>query len=132
MVRKSSTSAKTAKPAAALPAGYTHVAVGGFNPFHEFKRDKVCQGVVMGIRDVTVGKGKAKKQTRYMDILTVQGPRTISERTQLKGLFDTVGAGEEVYIRLDGTKKIPGQSQPMMLFTVALKGGTTKGSKRKG
>lgn len=132
MSKQSSKTPKAVRGSTAIPSEYQRVMAGEFAPFHDFAANPVCKGVVTGLRDATFGRGKKKKTIRCLDLLTEAGPSTVSERTQLKGLFDAVGKGQEVYIRLTGKKKIPGQPQPMLVFDCGVRGGDPKGKKTRG
>lgn len=103
-----------------LPPGFKVVAQKGFGTVHDFEAQKVLTGKVLEVRDIPKG-GKIKKDTRIMTVQTSDGLRSVWEKAALRELFDTVKKGKEIYIRHDGTKKIPGQKSPMNLFTVAMK-----------
>lgn len=104
-----------------IPDGFRAVRSGEFAPFHDFITQPVCIGVVRGVREGTVGKGKAQRSTRYMDLDCDGREVTVGERADLKGLFDHAKIGQTVMIAYEGKKKIPGKPQPMMVFSCAIK-----------
>ncbi len=104
-----------------VPPGFREVVSGDFAPFHDFAANPVCIGIVKGIREATFGKGKQKKTINVMDLVSGDRPVSVSERADLRGLFREAKKGDEVMIALEGRKKIPGQSQPMLVFRTAIR-----------
>lgn len=105
-----------------LPAGYIAVQSGSFAPTHDFVAEPELEGVVTELKEVKKG-GKIKNDTAVMTLDTAYGPKSVWRAAQLTVLFDAENIiGKTVYIRYDGDKKIPGQKNPMHLYTCGYKG----------
>ena len=114
-----------------IPEGFREVVSGDFAPFHDFAAQPVCIGIVKGIREASFGKGNKKKTIRVMDLEREGMPVSVSERADLRGLFREAKRGDEILIALEGKKKIPGQSQPMLVFRTAIRSGAVQPAPRK-
>lgn len=126
---KAKKSVKGNRAAAALPAGFTAIAVGGgFGAWHDFHKQKTLIGKVVGTdsymaEDDETGK---KKQRRILRVDTGNGVVvSVGESHTLKELFDTKGLkGRTVYIQFLGQKSFKnkkGKTRKVNEFAVGYK-----------
>ena len=112
---------KKARGNSALPEGYQ--AVGGFVDFWEPKKGDVLEGTFGDRREIK-RKNPQKGQSKTMTIATITREDgtavSIGESAMLRGLFEKVEDGDNVYIRFDGFgKKTKGRNPPRM-YTVGI------------
>lgn len=112
---------------AAIPAGYERVQSGDFAQAHDFKKWPVLEGEVLGIKTLTQGKGKEKREVRLAVVHRGDVPVTLWESAALGSFFDQVKIGDRVYVKFDGLIKLRGRKQPMKAFTSAIKPGVRRG-----
>lgn len=104
-----------------IPEGFHEVSADGLHPFHDFRVQPVLVGKVTRIRGGTVGKGARKRDTRFMDIDDGERISTVGERVGLRGFFDTARVGDTVMIAFEGSRKLPGEPNPMHVFRTAIR-----------
>lgn len=85
---------------------------------HEFKVDEPLEGVVRGIRDIKVRRGREIVKARLMTLMTEFGPDTIWESAALSGLFDVATVGDTVRIEYLGEVEMPAPKSPMKDYRV--------------
>lgn len=136
-VSKKTTSRRATKAPAVIkpftpPKGYTTMPLGtgDFGTTHDFESEPVCEGKVVSIDTVEVGKGKDKKDTRVMRVETDNGAKSVWESKKLEPLFDDEPIGKHVYIQYLGIIPVKGRKQGMKDFAVALKGTASKKKSR--
>jgi hypothetical protein len=94
-----------------IPAGYKVCPTAGSTSAVDWDKTPVVEGTVIEIKDVTVTDKKTKKKndTRLMVVETKEGEEVaVWEKFQLETLFNSVEAGDKVYIAHTGVKRIPG------------------------
>lgn len=101
--------AKTEK--SGIPAGFKRIESGSFPANHDFKKNPVCTGRVVGIKNVPQKRGK---KTENVKILYIADKATgevtaVWESTALAGLMAQVKQGNTVYIKSLGVKKLKGK-----------------------
>ena len=105
----------------AIPSGFSALS-GDYPETHRFEDDPIIIGTWIGSRDAEITQG-GRKVTRLVATVELESGerRSVWESAGLKGLFDSVAPGDQVYIRFDGmgTPK-PGMNAPK-LFTTAIK-----------
>jgi hypothetical protein len=106
------------KQSNAIPKGMRQLQSGGLAPFHDFKKNPVLYGTVIKIREFV---DRWKNKRKVIEVSDSDGLiSAVSSSKSLDALFSEAKKGKKVYIRFDGTKKIPGRKQPMKMYTTAI------------
>lgn len=85
---------------------------------HEFKVDEPLEGVVRGLRSVSVRRGREVVKARLMTLLTGDGFVTVWESAALSGLFDSAKEGDGVRIEYLGEVEMAAPKSPMKDYRV--------------
>lgn len=110
---------------ATLPAGFRAVAVGGsFGVTHDFHKEKILQGKVLGMDTVKVTDEETGKKIprRVMRVLRADGVTvSVWESHQLKEVFNEAKKGKGVYMQYLGQKAL-GKGRKVNLFSAGVQG----------
>lgn len=106
-------------PTAQLPAGYTPMS--NIGQAWDYASNPLLEGFVKGsVRAMTVGKGRARRDTRIVTIMDDDGVlHDVWESTSLRPFFDNIDDGMRVAVAYQGEKDV-NQPQPMKVFVGAL------------
>ena len=85
---------------------------------HVFKVDEPLEGVIRGIRTVSVRRAKEVVKARLMTLLTSDGIVTVWESAALSGLFDVARVDDAVCIEYLGEVEMPPPKNPMKDYRV--------------
>ena len=85
---------------------------------HEFKIDEPLEGVVRGIRDIKVRRGREFVKARLMTLMTGHGIVKVWESAALSGLFEAATVGDSVLIEYLGEVEMPAPKSPMKDYRV--------------
>lgn len=85
---------------------------------HQFVVDEPLEGVIRGIRSVSVRRGREVVKARLMTLLTGKGLVTVWESAALSGLFDGAKVDDGVCIEYLGEVEMPPPKSPMKDYRV--------------
>jgi hypothetical protein len=85
---------------------------------HKFVVDEPLEGVIRGLRTVSVRRGKEVVKARLMTLLAGDGFVTVWESAALSGLFDAAKVGDAVCIEYLGEVEMPAPKSPMKDYRV--------------
>ncbi len=85
---------------------------------HQFVVDEPLEGVIRGLRSVSVRRGREVVKARLMTLLTGAGFVTVWESAALSGLFDSAKVGDAVCIEYLGEVEMAAPKSPMKDYRV--------------
>lgn len=85
---------------------------------HKFVVDEPLEGVIRGIRTVSVRRGREVVKARLMTLLTGEGFVTVWESAALSGLFDGAKVEDAVCIEYLGDVEMAAPKSPMKDYRV--------------
>lgn len=85
---------------------------------HQFVIGVPLEGVVRGIRDINVRRGREVVKTHLMTLMASTGIEMVWESAALTGLFDAAKVGDTVRIEYLGDVEMPGPKSAMKDYRV--------------
>ena len=85
---------------------------------HKFVAGELFEGIVRGIRTVSVRRGREVVKARLMTVMTQHEICTVWESAALSGLFDTAQVGDDICIEYLGDVEMPSPKSPMKDYRV--------------
>ncbi len=85
---------------------------------HQFVIDEPLEGIIRGVRSISVRRGRELVKTRLMTLMTGHGVSTVWESAALSGLFEVARVGDQVCIEYLGEVEMPAPKSPMKDYRV--------------
>lgn len=116
----------------AIPDGFQVVKLTK-STSHDFSEYPVLTGKVLRVNSVTQDSDYGPRVARVATVHRGDKPVALWESSDLRGFFDAVSPGDDIYVRYDGLMQVKGMANPKKKFTVAIRprGGLSHGKARR-